>query len=589
MLKFEMNYTYFALIVLFALFFVPTQNVFGHGLGAETLPPVTIGDRNASIELSISPPVFDPDNPEQRILVRFFDADTDAVIEHVTYIIELTKDNEQIFRYMFHDELGNLILKINSTASEEITVHGSQNNLLGGWMNDGINPVTLEGPIFSSGGLYKFDVDILTLDEDSKILDKRVTYTGSISVADKTSYDVMGHDEKQYRLGITSWYDQINNFDYDTENSKISFAMPFDWSQKNIEQTSTVHEELHISKLFPDLLVTKYDVSVNGIPLSEDSVLPDDYSDEDRIVHMVLSKEKILSIRDAASKVSDSEMIFSITPNQNVILPLSHISNVQYRVDLWWDPTTIESSKETTFFTDITELYVAAKQTKPTSFDFVLKQGQNEIFRQKIDGQINTSPKSNLQKYVFSDKEVGPIIVGIENIGGSSFASTDFMVVVNPKQIEKQEFPIRQTSLKSNGDTGNYVVDITWFSSPLQIYEQSEFILTIYDKDTLLPVYDAEYDFVLVNADNEEIFRKSGLANAGGSFENYRFVEKDLGGAMLRIENINNSDEFIELPINVTPEFPLGVILILPLSLFGIILFSRFKNNSKIMLEHEYI
>ena len=152
------------------------------------------------------------------------------------------------------------------------------------------------------------------------------------------------------------------------------------------------------------------------------------------------------------------------------------------------------------------------------------------------------------------------------------------------QKIEQQEFPIRQTSLKSNGDPGNYFVDITWFSSPLQIYEQSEFILTIYDKETLLPVYDAKYDFVLVSADNKEIFRKSGLASAGGSFENYRFAEKDLGGAMLRIENINNSGEFIELPINVTPEFPLGVILILPLSLFGIVLFSRFRNSTQIML-----
>ena len=587
--KFEMNYTYFGLIVFFAVFFVSSQNAFGHGFGAETLPPVTIGDRNASIELSISPPVFDPNDPEQRILVRFFDADTDAIIEHVTYIIELTKDNERIFRYMFHDELGNLLLKINSTGSEEITVNGSQDNLLGGWMSDGVNPVTLEGPIFSSGGLYKFDIDILTLDKDSKILDERVTYTGGISVADKTSYDVIGHDKKQYRLGITSWYDQISNFDYDTENSKISFAMPFDWSQKNIEQTNTVHEELHISKLFPDLLVTKYDVSVNGISLPEDSIVTDDFSNEDRTVHMILSKEKMLSIRDAASKISDSEMIFSITPSQDVVLPLSHITNLQYQVDLWWDPTTIESGKETKFFTDITELYVATKQIKPTSFDFVLKQGQNEIFRQKIDSQVNASPKSNLQKYTFSDKEVGPILVSIENIGDNALASTNFMVVVNPKKIEKQEFPIRQTSLKSNGDTGSYVVDITWFSSPLQIYEQSEFILTIYDKDTLLPVYDAKYDFVLVNADNEEIFRKSGLANAGGSFENYRFVEKDLGGAMLRIENINNSDEFIELPINVTPEFPLGVILILTIFLLGIVLFSRFKNNAKIMLEHEYI
>ncbi len=297
----------------------------------------------------------------------------------------------------------------------------------------------------------------------------------------------------------------------------------------------------------------------------------------------------MLSIRDAASKVSDSEMIFSITPSQDVILPLSHITNLQYQVDLWWDPTTIESGKETKFFTDITELYVATKQIKPTSYDFVLKQDQNEIFRQKIDGQVNASPKSNLQKYTFSDKEAGPILVSIENIGDNAPASTNFMIVVNPKKIEKQEFPIRQTSLKSNGDAGSYVVDITWFSSPLQLYEQSEFILTIYDKETLLPVYDAKYDFVLVNADNEEIFRKSGFASAGGSFENYRFAEKDLGSIALRIENINNSSEFIELPINVTPEFPLGVVLILPVFLFGIVLFSRFKNNTKIMLGHDII
>ena len=155
--------------------------------------------------------------------------------------------------------------------------------------------------------------------------------------------------------------------------------------------------------------------------------------------------------------------------------------------------------------------------------------------------------------------------------------------MVNPKKIETQEFPIRQTSLKSNGDTGNYFVDITWFSSPLQLYEQSEFVLTIYDKETLLPVYDAKYDFVLINADNQEIFCKSGFASAGGSFENYRFAEKDLGSTVLRIENINNSGEFVELPINVTPEFPLGVVLILPIFLFGVVLFSRSNITKEIM------
>ncbi len=581
MVKSKMKIAYFGLIILSgALFFGPSQHVYGHGVGAETLPPVKIGNRNASIELSVTPPVFDPNNPEQRILVRFFDADTDAVIEHVTYMIELTKNKQQIFRYMFHDDLGNLILKVNTTDSKEITVHGSQNNLLQGWMSDGINPVTLEGPIFTSGGLYQFNIDILTLDKDDSIPDKKVSYTGSISIADKTSYNVMGQDKKQYNLGITSWYDQIRNFDYNTENSKISFTMPFDWSQKNIEQTKIVHEELSISKLFPDLLVTKYNISVNGIPLSEDSIVMDDFSEDNRTIHMILSQDKLISIRDAASKVSESEMIFSITPDQNVVLPLSHISNVQYKVDLWWDPTNIESGKETKFFTDISELYVVSKQIKPTSFDFVLKQGQNEIFRQKVEGQLNAPPKSNVQRYTFSDKDAGPIIVDIENIGGSALASTDFMVVVNPKKIEKQEFPLRQTSLKSDGSGGSYFVDITWFSSPLQIYEQSEFVLTIYDKETLLPVSDAKYDFVLLNATSQEIFRKSGFANAGGSFENYRFTEKDLGGMILRIENINGSGEFVELPINVTPEFSASTLMVFVVIFSLIPLFSLMKNNS---------
>jgi len=168
-----------------------------------------------------------------------------------------------------------------------------------------------------------------------------------------------------------------------------------------------------------------------------------------------------------------------------------------------------------------------------------------------------------------------------KGISSKTLASTNFMIVVNPKNIEKQEFPIRQTSLKSNGGAGNYVVDMTWFSSPLQIYEQSEFILTIYDKETLLPVYGAKYNFVLVNADNKEIFRKSGLASAGGSFENYRFAEKDLGSTILRIENINNSGEFVELPINVTPEFPVSTLMVFAV-IFSLIPMFSFMRNRRI-------
>ena len=38
--------------------------MFGHGLGGEVLPPVTIGDREATLSIDVSPSTFDPKNPE---------------------------------------------------------------------------------------------------------------------------------------------------------------------------------------------------------------------------------------------------------------------------------------------------------------------------------------------------------------------------------------------------------------------------------------------------------------------------------------------------------------------------------------------
>ena len=548
--------------------------VFGHGIGGETLPSITIGDRNATLYLEIEPPIYDPNEGEQRILIRFFDADNDSVIEHVTYIVELKKDDKRIFRHMFHDELGNLIMTIKSTNSESITISGKEAPVLGGYMRDGNKPLVLEGPIFNSGGLYEFNVEILTLDEDSKVLDERVFYKGAISVADKTRYDVTGTDENIYQLGITSWYDQVSKFEYVTEEKKVTFEMPFDWSKENIEQVQVVHEEIHISKKFGELLATKYDVTVNGITLPSNTVMVDDYSEEDRIVHAILTKKEILSIKDLASKVSDSSMIFTMAPSQEVVLPLvSRTTSYVYDISLWWEPLTIKSEEPTKFFVDITELYVIDKKQKPVKYELVFKQHGEEIFRKRISAEMNAPPKSFFEEYTFSKDQVGPVLVAVENINDTFLGSTDFMTVVEPAEVPQQEFPIRIESVSSNDKKGNYFVDITLIPFPQEIYEESEFIITIYDKKTEKPIPNSKYDFMLLNEQGEILKKTSGLAKGGGSFENHRFIGKDLGTNILRIENINDSGEYVELPITVTPEFPIGVLYILPISLLIVILF----------------
>ena len=94
------------------------------------------------------------------------------------------------------------------------------------------------------------------------------------------------------------------------------------------------------------------------------------------------------------------------------------------------------------------------------------------------------------------------------------------------------------------------------------------------------PVPQAEYDFVILSEDGSELFRTAGLAKAGGSFENFEFDEQDLGNIILRIENIDQTNEFAEITTTVTPEFGAIPILILSIALIGIIFASK---NSKLL------
>lgn len=563
------------LTILFVLIFaVPfVTPVFGHGLGGESLP-ISLGNRNATLFVSVQPSVFDPGNNESYLSFKLSDARTDAVIEHVTYLIELSRNGKQIFRETFHDDQGNLNIRVVSNDSENIKIDGDKEQTSGGWTRKLFSPLSIEGPIFTTGGLYKFRTEILTVDADSNMFSQRPTVEGAISIAEKTTHPITGGDGKNYDIGITSYYDTTDNFKFDPQNRTISFEMPFDWSEKNVKQTTIIHEEIHIPKTYAEMLVTKYDGFVNGVPLAESSVTIDDYSEDSRIVHLVLNQQDLAS---SAQKPKDiSKMIFTIMPGKTEDLPLKAFThNAVLQLGLSWEPIPIQAQSKTRFYMDFSKYY-APKIQESVSYDFVIKQDDTEIFRKSLAGTTNAPPQTNYVDFEFSEQNVGTAIISIENIDGNELSAVDFVVVVKPKSEPKQNFPIRIPSMIKD-DTGNtvqgrYNVDLTWIPNTLGVGD-AEFIITIYDKASGFPIRQAEYDFVLLK-DNNEIYRKSGFAQAGGSFENVRFFEEYVGPLTLRIENIDQSDEFVEIPIMVTPEFPV-VFLVLIIALVPLVFASR--------------
>lgn len=562
--------------IVFVLIVSMANPVFGHGIGGEELP-VSIEGRNATLFVGIQPSVFDPMNNESYLTIKLTDGKTEAVIEHVTFVMELTKDGKQIFKEKFHDDLGNVNIKIISKESGQLKIDGDKESTSGSWTRKMFSSLIMEGPIFTSGGLYKFQIEITGIDSDQNIIVEPPRLNGAVSVAEKTNHYVTGIDQKKYDVGITSYYDRINNFTFDTKNSMISFDMPFDWSYQNINQTSVVHQEIHISKTFAEMLVTKYDATLNGIPLLESSVTIDDYSEDARIVHLVINQKDLLEMTD---KANENQMHFTIMPSKSVQFPLqANTGNAQFQVGLSWDPPVIYPEQNMNFYIDFNELFTD-KKPKSTTYDFVLSQHGNEIFRKKSTGLTNSPTKTNTESYVFSSDNLGPVIVSIKQIDDNQYANVDFVAVVKPIEKLTQTFPIRLSSITNESGTvedGRYFVDLTWIPLDLSPKEESEFIITIYDKRTLLPVPKAEYDFVVLQ-NNDEVFRRSGIAQAGGDFVNFKFSESNVGQAMLRIENIDKSFEYVEIPIYVTSEFPLSLIVLA--SVFSLIpLFSFVRSR----------
>jgi hypothetical protein len=379
-----------------------------------------------------------------------------------------------------------------------------------------------------------------------------------------------------------SYYDTIGDFVFDEESRTMSFTMPYDWSPENIAQTNVVHQEIHIPKTFPELLVTKYDGMVNGIPIPESAITVDDFTTDSRIVHIVLNQKELYEIVDSIQ--DKSKMEFTVSPSAQDKFPLlAYTSNAVFQTGLSWEPTPIMPGQKTRFFVDITR-YFAPKIQEDAKFDFVVKQHGKELYRESVTGLIGAPEKTNFHDYAFSEQNLGPAIISIESINGEKLSSVDYVVVVRPQE-EKKTFPIRIPSATPDGTQGNYFVDLTWIPENLRPGE-AEFIFTIYDRN-LQPVPNAEYDFALIQG-NAPIYQKTGIAKAGGSFEDVTFFEENKGPVTLVIQDINASGESIEFPIAVTPEFPLGWILVLVVMFSGVIVQSKIIKKTGHILRYPF-
>src|SRR5688500_4956959 len=262
------------LITFFILFNIslldPIHNAFSDGLFEEKLPPASVGDREASLYTKINPPILTSDSKENAFFeLRLFDAKTDENIKYVSYIITVENEDQLLMRDLFHTPTGRLKLKINPTSSKSIIVFGSTEPFLGGLTTEK-GDITINVPLLMEGGLYQFAIEIFGIDNPRNIStpENAPRFDSWLSVGDVYRNDIIDIGKK-YNTTLISYYDQIQNFKYDSQQSIMSWIMPFNWDLKRIQDNNIfVHEEIKIPKTLTKFReANAFDAVVNGNPL----------------------------------------------------------------------------------------------------------------------------------------------------------------------------------------------------------------------------------------------------------------------------------------------------------------------------------
>lgn len=427
---------YFLFLILIGSSSLLFLSAYGDGLASETLPPETVGNKNVTLSISSTP--FSIDNYHTGTEMNFFviNANTQQPLPDATVAISAFKGDKALFGHIFKSDSGNFLINAYPQETGDISIN-EEGAVFSGLLDQHSGKYDIKGPIFNSGGLYRFKINVLTIDSYDNQISK--SYNAAISIPETNQYQIYDKDYGNQNVTVIAYYDQINNFHYDLEKKSINFVMPFNWSPDNINNVSVVHQEIKIPKTLGDFLVTKYDAYINGIKLPDNAITIDDYSSDDRIVHLILYKQELSNLATKQQN-SKSEMDYSLMPSNETGFPIVQFTrNAQFKISLSWEPPKITSGSDTKFNFKILDPYLVNQTVSDVGYDFSLIANHKTIFQKS--GLTSDSDTNNIITAPIPANATGPITIAFENIKGNSFAGAEMSSVIsNP--IRVPEFPI---------------------------------------------------------------------------------------------------------------------------------------------------
>lgn len=124
--------------------------------------------------------------------------------------------------------------------------------------------------------------------------------------------------------------------------------------------------------------------------------------------------------------------------------------------------------------------------------------------------------------------------------------------------------------LEAASDQGTFTVEITW--TPDDFGSSNAFDIRFIEPETGEEIEDVRYDISIYSGGDREILRRDQTATR------QEFTFDEPGSYEIRIDDIEGLGERVAIPIQVTPEFPLGTIVLVAVALGAAIVAAR-RNN----------
>lgn len=428
----SLNSTSIIVLIFFCLVVFSFDNVYGHGVGSETFPPVDLNGKLVTLEVSSSTDgnadSLDSVN-DQQISFSLIDFDSKITLRDVTFLIKSHLGEQFLFEKEFKADNGFLVFNFISEETDSVVVESRENNdnFFGSLLGFESRLIDVKGTNLSKGGLYKFDVSVLTADGYSQILSTPLMFDVGISIPQTTQYDFVDPNFGEQNIRVITYYDEISNFQYDSSLREISFSMPFEWTESNINQTSVVHEEIVIPKEFGDLLVSGFNIYINGVQLSDDVINIDDFTADDRTVHFIIYKKELFNVFE--NNTSPNRMNFLIKPDRDYIHLSSVTDNGQFRILTTWEPQDIRSDSNVKIFFDITDVFLKNKPVA-VSYDFSMTHN-NQVIYQQSGTSSDSKGEHIIAEFIIPSDVSGVVYLNFENLDDNNHANTAIPVIVN--------------------------------------------------------------------------------------------------------------------------------------------------------------